>query len=94
MAGSAGVVLGLGESLLLRLIGSQGLSQLQHLTAPHPAVQWQPGALAAPASDGPPPCSCSQVQRHPGNCLLCPPPGTGRGGDERSKKVLQLAISF
>ena len=38
VAGSAGVVLGLGESLLLRLIGSQGLSQLQHLTAPHPAA--------------------------------------------------------
>lgn len=27
----------------------------------------------------PPPCGCSQVHRHPGNCLLCPSPGTGPG---------------
>lgn len=38
VVGSAGVVLGLGESLLLRLSGSWGLWQLQHLTAPHPAA--------------------------------------------------------
>ena len=38
VVGSACVVLGLDESLLLRLSASQGLWQLQHLTVPHPAA--------------------------------------------------------
>ena len=38
---------------------------------PPSQAQWQPGALAAPASDGPPPQGCSKGDSH-----LCPPPGT------------------
>lgn len=74
VVGSAGVVLGLGESLLLRLSGSWGLWQLQHLTAATLRL-----FTGAPSS---------------WELFSVSFPEDWAGGDERSKKVLQLVISF